>query len=1071
MTLTNLLTAVALPLACGLLCAPAHAQFTQQGSKLVGTGAAGNAEQGYSVALSSDGNTAIVGGHFDNNNIGAAWIFTRANGAWTQQGSKLVGTGAVGNAQQGGSVAISGDGNTVIVGGAFDNINVGAAWVFTRSGGVWTQQGSKLVGTGAIGGAEQGISVALSSDGSTALLSGWIDNSNTGAVWVFTRSGGVWTQQGSKLVGTGATGSAYQGHSVSLSQDGNTALVGGYLDNTYAGAAWVFVRNGTTWSQQGSKLVGTGATGSAQQGYAVALSGDGNTAMVGGNDDSGNIGAAWIFTRNGAVWSQQGSKLVGTGDAPSVGVQQGYSVGISSDGNTAAIGGPADNFDTGAAWVFTRTGGVWTQQGSKLVGTGAVGSLVTQGRSLAMSGDSSTLMVGANYDNSQTGAVWVFAQPRIGTNALLVGSSGGSSSVVLSYGGAWTATANGSFLHIPAGSASGAGNAVVVFTYDAFTGPGTRTGTVTIAGLTVTVTQAGSNYIEPIAGQSPVVTLVSSGLNNPYGVAVDGSGNVYIADPHNSAIKEWSASTQQVATLASSGLSYPQGVAVGGSGNVYIADTNNSAIKEWSASTQQVTKLVSSGLSNPTGVAVDGFGDVYIADYGNSAIKEWSAPTQQVTTLMSSGLSNPAGAALDSSGNVYIADTNNSAIKEWSASTQQVTTLVSSGLSNPHGVVVDGSGNVYIADTNNSAIKEWSASTQQVTTLMSSGLNNPTGVAVDGSGNIYIADEVNNAIKQIPNAFVGPASLTEPATAGTDSLLPVLPSTASLTGVFAPASDSAWLTIGTVAGGVISFSFTANTSSSARTAHISVLGEQITVVQAAALSSVPVLTVAKTHAGNFTQGQNGASYTVTVGNAGTGPASGAVTVTETVPSGLSLVSMAGTGWTCAAVTCSRNDPLAAGSSYAAITVTVNVASNAPASVTNQVSVSGGGSATAGASDPTTIASGIPFFAGSVNGGGGTQFLQFPNGIVFGYYGFLGGGWMFHLDMGYEYVSPGNGPEVYLWDMASGHWWYTNTTTFPYLYDFTLKAWLYYFPDTKNVGHYTTNPRYFVNMTTGQILTM
>jgi probable HAF family extracellular repeat protein len=267
------------------------------------------------------------------------------------------------------------------------------------------------VGTGAVGAAEQGISVALSNDGSTALVSGWVDNKNTGAVWVFTRSNGSWSQQGSKLVGTGATGSAYQGHSVSLSQDGNTALVGGYLDNSNAGAAWVFVRNGTTWSQQGLKLVGTGAAGNAQQGYAVALSGDGNTAIVGGNSDSGNIGAVWTFTRNGAVWSQQGSKLVGTGDVATVGVQQGYSVGISSDGNTAAIGGPVDNFDAGATWVFTRSGGVWTQQGSKLVGTGAEGTLVTQGRSVAMSGDSSTILVGANYDNSETGAVWVFTQP------------------------------------------------------------------------------------------------------------------------------------------------------------------------------------------------------------------------------------------------------------------------------------------------------------------------------------------------------------------------------------------------------------------------------------------------------------------------------------------------------------------------------------------------------------------------------------------------------------------------------------------------------------------------------------
>jgi hypothetical protein len=127
--------------------------WAQQGPKLVGTGAVGDAAQGVSVALSGDGNTAIVGGPGDNSEVGAARIFTRSNGVWTQQGSKLVGTGAVGNPGQGVSVALSGDGNTAIVGGIGDDPESGcnpngAAWVFTRSNGVWTQQGSKLVGTG-----------------------------------------------------------------------------------------------------------------------------------------------------------------------------------------------------------------------------------------------------------------------------------------------------------------------------------------------------------------------------------------------------------------------------------------------------------------------------------------------------------------------------------------------------------------------------------------------------------------------------------------------------------------------------------------------------------------------------------------------------------------------------------------------------------------------------------------------------------------------------------------------------------------------------------------------------------
>jgi Divergent InlB B-repeat domain len=110
----------------------ALAQFTQQGPKLVGTGAVGMAVQGQSVALSADGNTTIVGGPDDNRAYGAAWVYTRSGGVWTQQGSKLVGTGAVGNASQGGSVALSSDASTAIVGGIFDNSGTGAAWLFVQ---------------------------------------------------------------------------------------------------------------------------------------------------------------------------------------------------------------------------------------------------------------------------------------------------------------------------------------------------------------------------------------------------------------------------------------------------------------------------------------------------------------------------------------------------------------------------------------------------------------------------------------------------------------------------------------------------------------------------------------------------------------------------------------------------------------------------------------------------------------------------------------------------------------------------------------------------------------------------
>ena len=392
----------------------------QLGTKLVGTGAtngSSGANQGSSVAISADGNTAIVGGYFDNNGLGAAWIYTNSGGIWTQQGAKLLGTGASGLVLQGSSVAISADGNTAIVGGPYDNNKTGAVWVYTRSDTVWTQQGSKLVGTGAINdingyGAMQGSSVSLSADGNTVFVGGPNDNNGDGAVWIFTRSGRTWTQQGPKLVGSGTTGDSRQGASISLSADGNTAIVGGSGDEANTGAAWVFTSSGGTWTQQGSKLVGTGFIDNYLfenlQGSSVSISADGNTAIVGAIYDNIDTGAVWIYTHSGGIWTQQGLKLVGTGVVNFA--YQGSSVSLSADGSTAIVGGYEDDSARGAIWVYTRSGTTWSQRSRKLVGTGAINTPygAGQGISVALSADGNTAIEGGFADNNDTGAAWVF---------------------------------------------------------------------------------------------------------------------------------------------------------------------------------------------------------------------------------------------------------------------------------------------------------------------------------------------------------------------------------------------------------------------------------------------------------------------------------------------------------------------------------------------------------------------------------------------------------------------------------------------------------------------------------------
>ena len=427
----------------------------------------------------------------------------------------------------------------------------------------------------------------------------------------------------------------------------------------------------------------------------------------------------------------------------------------------------------------------------------------------------------------------------LGTTNLLEGPAGGSDSVVLKMTGAWSASTNVTWLHLSTANQSGTGSTNVVFSFDANTNA-TRTGTLTIAGLTLTVTQAGSTYV----AASGVTTMVSSGLSLPYnglpsGLAVDGAGNVYIADTYNNAIKKWTATNNTVSSLVSTGLNSPGGVAVDAANNVYIADTDNNIIKKWSAATSTVSNLVSSGLSYPYSVALDRAGNVYFADFGNSAIKKWTAPGGPVTGLV--GLNWPRGVAVDGAGNLYIDylylsgyshgmpvyyDT----LAQWTAANSSVTTLVTLGmaLSPCDGVAVDGGGNVYIANGGNNAIQEWTAASGSFTTLVS-GLNAPSGVAVDGAGNIYFADSGNNAIKELPRAFVDPTARTETSAAGSDVLPVVVPATANLLAPFIPTSDQSWLAITGITNGVVSFSFTATATN--RTGHILLLGVSVPIIQ------------------------------------------------------------------------------------------------------------------------------------------------------------------------------------------------------------------------------------------------
>jgi len=290
---------------------------------------------------------------------------------------------------------------------------------------------------------------------------------------------------------------------------------------------------------------------------------------------------------------------------------------------------------------------------------------------------------------------------------------------------------------------------------------GTRNGAVVLEDDNRNVLATG--YLQG-AGLGPQVnflpntesTVASSGLANPWGVAVDGSGNVYILDSlNNRLLKETlSGGSYTQSTIPTSSLNYPYDLAVDGSGNVYIADTNNyRVLKETPSaggySESVVADLATSG-SQIVGVAVDGNGNVYFTyDLGTVYIATWSVGGYTLSTIQipSSDLEK---IAVDGGGNIYVNDTENDRVlKETpSASGYTQSTVPTSGLGMPWGIAVDGNGNLYITDTTKQTVlKETpSAGSYIQSAIVTSQLFTPSGVAVDQSGNVYIADSNHSRV-------------------------------------------------------------------------------------------------------------------------------------------------------------------------------------------------------------------------------------------------------------------------------------------------------------------------------------
>jgi ribosomal protein S11 len=313
----------------------------------------------------------------------------------------------------------------------------------------------------------------------------------------------------------------------------------------------------------------------------------------------------------------------------------------------------------------------------------------------------------------------------------------------------------------------------------------------------------------------------------PFGTAVDSIGNVFIADTYNNRIREVVKSTGNIITVAGTGtpgyggdngpatsalLEYPHGVAVDASGNLFIADSYNDRIREVVKATGNIITVAGNGsvgysgdggpatsarLNDPFDVAVDGSGNVFFSDQGNNRIREVVKATGNIITVAGTGtagyngdgepatsaeVNEPSGVAVDSSGNIFIADWHNNRIREVVKVTGAISTVAGTGtggysgdggpatsaqVNYPNGVAVDGSDNVFIGDSSNNRVREVVKATGIITTIAGTGtsgfsgdggpatsaqVNYPNGVAVDDSGDVFITDTYNSRIREVVKA-------------------------------------------------------------------------------------------------------------------------------------------------------------------------------------------------------------------------------------------------------------------------------------------------------------------------------
>ena len=390
----------------------------EQAKLLASNGVAGD-RLGYSIAMNGNGDTVIVGAYAADPvgylQAGSAYVYVRSGATWTQQ-AILIASDKANNDYFGYSVAMSADGNTAVIGACQDDTNKGSAYVFIRIGTSWYQQ-DKLVDSTGLSNYYFGCSVSISADGNTAIVGAYADSTvatSAGSVCFFTRSGSSWSRV-DKVYASDAAASDLFGISVCISGDASTVVVGAYLnddDGTSSGSAYIFTKPSTQWTQQ-AKLLASDAADSDNFGRSVSISNDGNTAVISAFLDDTTFtdaGSAYIFTRSGSTWSQY-TKITPT--TPVLEHWFGGCISINGNGDTILIGANGDDTkgtNAGAVFIFTKTAGVWSQQ-AKLTASDTA-TVDYFGYSVSSSADGAFVAVGTVYDDdkgSNAGAAYIFS--------------------------------------------------------------------------------------------------------------------------------------------------------------------------------------------------------------------------------------------------------------------------------------------------------------------------------------------------------------------------------------------------------------------------------------------------------------------------------------------------------------------------------------------------------------------------------------------------------------------------------------------------------------------------------------